>query len=247
VFSVQERDRVHEHVLALAAADTRVVAGAVVGSLALGSGDRWSDLDLTFGVADETPLEAVLDDWARDLARAFDAVHLFDLASPPAIYRVFLLPGFLQVDLSVAPASAFGARGPKFRLLFGSAVESGSGSLPPSPRHLFGLSVHHVVRARVSIERGRHWQAEYWIGEIREHALELACRRHGLELAEGRGLDELPAAVLEPFEAALVRSMERQELVRALRSAVEALLRESTEVPGLDPKVAARLRELADG
>jgi hypothetical protein len=45
VFSVEDRQRVHDRVLELAAADDRVVAGAVVGSLADG-GDRWSDLDL---------------------------------------------------------------------------------------------------------------------------------------------------------------------------------------------------------
>jgi hypothetical protein len=32
--------------------DERVVAGAAVGSLAVDGGDRFSDLDLTFGIAD---------------------------------------------------------------------------------------------------------------------------------------------------------------------------------------------------
>ena len=48
MFSTQDRDRIRERVLQLAASDARVVAGAVVGSLAHGGGDRWSDLDLTF-------------------------------------------------------------------------------------------------------------------------------------------------------------------------------------------------------
>jgi len=52
VFTVPERDRVRDHVLRLAGSDSRVVAGAVVGSLAHGEGDRWSDLDrLLFGEA----------------------------------------------------------------------------------------------------------------------------------------------------------------------------------------------------
>jgi hypothetical protein len=48
LFTVEDRDRTRDRVLDLAASDERVVAGAVVGSLALASGDRWSDLDLTF-------------------------------------------------------------------------------------------------------------------------------------------------------------------------------------------------------
>ena len=41
MFSVSDRDRIRDRVLQLATSDTRVVAGAVVGSLALGKGDRW--------------------------------------------------------------------------------------------------------------------------------------------------------------------------------------------------------------
>jgi hypothetical protein len=55
MFDVEERDRVRARVLALASSDPRVVSGAEVGSLALGEGARWSDLDLTFPVADGVP------------------------------------------------------------------------------------------------------------------------------------------------------------------------------------------------
>lgn len=41
------------------------MAGAVVGSLALSDGDRWSDLDLTFAVDDNFSMYDVLEDWTR--------------------------------------------------------------------------------------------------------------------------------------------------------------------------------------
>ncbi len=113
MFSIKDRNHIRDHVLQLAVSDTRVVAGAVVGSLALDEGDRWSDLDLTFAVADELPIRNVLEDWTRNLIKEFSAVQLFDLPSGASIYRVFLLPGCLQFDLSFTPASQFGATGPK--------------------------------------------------------------------------------------------------------------------------------------
>jgi hypothetical protein len=244
VFSVAERDRVRDRVLEMAAADPRVVAGAVVGGLAEGGGDRWSDLDLTFAVDDAVPLSDVLADWTREFAAEFDAAHLFDLPAGAAIYRVFLLPGCLQVDLSFAPASSFGARGPRFRLLFGEAVDLPLPS-PASANELFGLGVHHAVRARFCIERGRRWQAEYWISGVRDQALVLACRRRGLAVAEGRGFDDLPAEVLAPFEEALVRSLEPEELLRALAAAVAGLLGESAEAADLATAVKDQLRELS--
>ena len=69
MFTVGQRDALRDRVLRLAAEDDRVVAAAVVGSLAVaGGGDRFSDLDLTFGIADRVPVTEVLDDWATTLA-----------------------------------------------------------------------------------------------------------------------------------------------------------------------------------
>jgi len=243
MFSVSDRDRIRDYVLQLAASDARVVAGAVVGSLALSGGDRWSDLDLTFAVADNVPVPDVLEDWTRKLVQELDAVHLFDLPSGASIYRVFLLPGCLQFDLSFTPASKFGAAGPKFKLIFGSSVEKPY-TQPPTAHELFGYAVHHALRARFCIERGRYWHAEYWISGTRDYALSLACRRRGLPAVYGRGFDDLPPDVRDVFKSALVTSLERDELLRALGSAIQGLLQEVDEVQDLAAKVEPQLREL---
>src|SRR5207247_6863263 len=157
--------------------------------------------------------------------------------------RVFLLPGCLQFDLSFTPASQFGASGPKFKLISGVAVEKPQ--IQPTPaQELFGYAVHHSVRARICIERGRYWQAEYWISGIRDYALSLACRRRDLPAREGRGLDDLPADVRKRFSGALVTSTERDELLRALGCAIDGLLREVDEVQALATKVEPQLRRL---
>lgn len=242
MFSIEDRDRVRDRVLSLAASDPRVVAGAVVGSLALHEGDRWSDLDLTFAV-DGAPVLDVLRDWTGAIVDEFDAVELFDLVAGPSTYRVFLLPGCLQFDLSFTPASAFGATGPKFRLLFGEAVEKPY-TPAPSPHEIFGYAVHHALRARFCIERGRVWQAEYWISGVRDAALTLACLRRDLPAPHGRGFDALPADVRDALQDALVRSLTRDELLRALRVAIAGLLRETAQAPEMAAKVEPHLREL---
>jgi hypothetical protein len=241
VFTVEERDRVRGRLLEMAEQDARIVAGAEIGALARG-GDRWSDLDLTFGVADGGNVEAVLADWTMEVGREFEAVHLFDLPHRTSIYRVFLLPGNLQVDLSFTPEHDFGALGPSFTLLFGDAVER-EPVPPPSPQHLFGLGAHHAVRARICIERGRFWQGEYWISGVRDQALSLASLRRGLETSYGRGFDQLPEETLTLASAALVRLPEREELLRALRASIDLLLEEAGE---LASKLAMQLRTLPD-
>jgi len=243
MFSVSDRDRIRDRVLQLATSDTRVVAGAVVGSLALDKGDRWSDLDLTFAVADNVSIFEVLEDWTRNLVEEFDAAHLFDLPSGPSIYRVFLLPGCLQFDLSFTPASRFGATSPKFKLIFGNSVEKPY-TQSSSAHELFGHAVHHALRARFCIERARYWHAEYWISGTRDYALSLACHRRGLPVFDGRGFDDLPSTVHNVFTQTLVTTLERGELLRALGCAIEGLLLEAEEVQELAEKVEPQLRML---
>ena len=123
MFTVEQRDALLEQVLVLGREDERVVAGAVVGSLAVeAGGDRFSDVDLTFGVAGDDQVADVLDDWTRSLIDELDAVPLVDLQRGPSTYRVFLLPDALQLDLSVTPASQFRPAGPRFRLVFGETA-----------------------------------------------------------------------------------------------------------------------------
>src|SRR5204862_236911 len=82
-------------------------AGALVGSLAVGTGDSYSDIDLTFGISEDARVVDVLEDWTGRLADDVDAVRLVDLERAPTTYRVFLLPGALQLDLSMTPADRF--------------------------------------------------------------------------------------------------------------------------------------------
>jgi hypothetical protein len=239
VFEPADRERAKEHLLRAAEGDPRVVAAAFIGSSAVGE-DRWSDLDLTLGVDDEASIDAVLADWTRDLSGALGGTALFDLQAGSSLYRVFLLPGCLQVDVSFTPARDFGATGPRFSLLFGESIERPH-SPEPDAADLFGRAVHHAVRTRICVERGRLWQAEYWLGSLRNDALALACVRRDLPASHGRGLHELPADVTAAFEQTLIQSLEPEELLRVLRVGVEALLREGNE---LAPPLERELRAL---
>ncbi|HEY0830012.1 MAG TPA: nucleotidyltransferase domain-containing protein [Candidatus Dormibacteraeota bacterium] len=245
MFTVEYRTKVREELIEKAHADPRIESAAAVGGSAQGETDRWSDLDLAFGIAPDASLESVLADWTRDARRQFEAVTLFDLPRGKSIYRVFLLPGSLQVDLSFTPGAEFGALGPRFALLFGAAAKRDAPP-SPSPRSEFGLATHHVVRARICVARGSLWQAEHWTSLVRDHALALACIRLGLEVDYGRGFDALPIEIREQAANALVRSTQPGEVLRALRGATELLLSESAGVHEDSTKIESLLREVLE-
>jgi hypothetical protein len=167
------------------------------------------------------------------------ALHHFDVKSGAWIYRVFLLPGTLQVDLAFVPASEFRALAPTFRLMFGKANESRHAP-PPPPEDIIGLGWLYALHARSCIARRNLWQAEYMISGIRDSALALACVRHGLPAVHGRGIDRLPVGVTAPFEGSLVGNLDAAELSRAFRVAVDGLL---TEIRSTDKELAGRLQE----
>jgi hypothetical protein len=245
LFTVEQRDALRDRVLSLAQNDARVVAGAMVGSLALGAGDRFSDLDLTFAVVDDVPVAAVLDDWTATLKEDAAAVVLVDLERGPTTYRVFLLPDALQFDLSMTPAARFVPAGPKFRLVFGESAGPEAPAKPPDAANLFGWGVIYALHSRACIERGRLWQAEHYIGAVRDHALSLACLTRGLPAVQARGYDDLPADILAQFGSTHIASLDPAHLQTALSAATRALLRQGREVgvPSADAS-AQRLAEL---
>ncbi len=225
MFTAEYRDHVRNRVLELARADPRITAGAFTGSMALGPGDKWSDIDIAFGVADGIALDTLLHDWTQRLDREFSVLDHFDLPSGPSIYRVFLLESGLELDMGVTPEREFGARGQNFRSLFGVSRQV-EGVPQPDAGYLIGLAWHHVLHSRSCIERRKPWQAEYWISGVRDHTLALACLRLGESALYGRGIDRLPAAVTDPLADALVRSLAEGELRRALAAATGCLINE---------------------
>jgi hypothetical protein len=256
MFTVAQRDALRGRVIALAEEDERVVAAAAVGSLAVDGGDRLSDVDMTFGVDDRLRIVDVLDDWTRTLADEFDAVPLVDLERGPTIYRVFLLQDLLQLDLSMTPARSFRPAGPRFRLLFGETapelhadVPTDAGSLfiatPAIAQDIFGWGAIYALHARVCIERGRRWQAEHYVGAVRDHALALACRREDLPAAQARSYDDLSAETLGRLDDGHVGSLEPTALRAALAACMLALTYEGAQarLPHAEI-VAERLAEL---
>lgn len=237
MFRAEDRERVQDRLLDLAAADEAVVGAAIVGSQAAGQADRWSDIDVNLAV--DGPLDAVLERWTRRLYDDFGAVHHWDLPVRTAVYRVFLLPGVLEADLAFVPAADFGPSGPHWRPVFGIAGSRRASAAAPDVGGLAGLAWHHALHARISIERRRWWQAEHWISALRDQVITLACLRLGLPAAYAKGAHLLPAEVTDALAETLVGSLTEAELRRALGAVSSAVL---AELERSDAELTDRLR-----
>lgn len=222
--------------VASAHADAHILGAAHVGSMASGRIDRWSDIDLALCLAPAANPEEVVAEWTERLYRQHGAAAHLDVHRGQTLYRVFLLDNTLQVDLSFWTAAEFGASGPAFQLIFG--VPNERPHHPVDARELVGLAWVHALHVRSSLARGRVWQAEYMLGQVRDHVLALACLRHALPTSEGRGWDDLPESVTSPLQAAFVRFLDVAELRRAFGVTMAAL---HTEIRLLAPALADQL------
>jgi hypothetical protein len=245
VFSADDRSALRDALIDAARRDARISGAALTGSASTGAEDRWSDIDLAFGVAPDANHAAVIAEWTEHMYGDHGAVHHTDITAGPALFRVFLLRNTLQVDLAFWPASEFGAIAPTFRLVSGTATARPA--FPgPSAEPMIGMAWLYALHARSSIARGKSWQAEYMISGMRDHELALACVRLGVPAVQGRGMDLLPRDVTAPMADAIVRSLDEPELHRAFARACELLL---VEIEHVDKTLAARLsapiRELA--
>jgi hypothetical protein len=238
MFTAEERDRVRAQLLSRAEADGAITGAAFTGSLATGDGDRWSDTDLVLAVRGE--LTATVAKWTRWLHDELGAVHHWDLTTAPSVVRVFLLPGWLELDLTFAPEDQFGPRSEQWRTIFGQPRE-----LQPFPpldtEQLAGLVWHHALHARICVERSRWWQAEHWISAIRDHVITLACLRLGYPANYAKGAHLLPEDLATPLEATLVRSPDESELRRALAATVIVA---TGELERTNPALGGRLRPM---
>ena len=239
MFTPDQRTRLRSDLLEFATHDRRISGAAITGSGAANGEDKWSDVDLAFGLVDPADQPGALADWTSYMYEKHTALHHLDVIAGLWTYRVFLLPGALQVDLAFVQATEFRPLAPSFRLVFGTANEPRSFP-PPTPDSIIGLGWLYALHARSCIARMRLWQAEHMISGVRDHALALACIRYGLPAVHGRGIDRLPAELTAQFEGALVQQMSTAELSRALRVALE---RFRTEVQAADEKLGERLQD----
>ena len=159
MFTIEDRATLRSNLLERAARDRRITGAAITGSAAESREDRWSDIDLAFGVAAEAQLPDVLVDWTAPMYEEHGAVHHLDVLAGPWTYRVFFLANTLQVDLAFVTEAEFRALAPSFRLVSGKAVEPRT---PPAPSigWIIGMAWLHALHARSSIARGKLWQAE---------------------------------------------------------------------------------------
>lgn len=89
MFTPEGRSRLRSELLERAATDPRICVAAITGSAVLEHEDRWSDIDLAFGIVDEADLDMILSDWTDFMYATHLALHHLDVKAGPG-YTAYL-------------------------------------------------------------------------------------------------------------------------------------------------------------
>jgi hypothetical protein len=130
-----------------------------------------------------------------------------------------------------------------FHLLFGTVNEPTSPRAPDAGAAI-GWAWLYALHARSALARGRLWQAVMMLDDLRDQVIALACARHGLDAHHGRGVDQLPTAVLTSLGAAHATEISPTALASRLRALLDLLM---VEVRAHDIALADRLRPAVEG
>jgi len=248
VFDAHEREALRAHLVSVAKADDRIAAAALLGSAARGEEDSWSDIDLALRLVPGAVPEAVADAWMARVAESELVVDHLDIRASGALYRVLLLGSTLQVDLSFWPHDQPLAAGAPVEVLFGEVpVLPTSATDTDDPVIAVRMGWLYALHARSALGRHRVWQAIWMLESIRNVVAALYCRRLGLPMSEGRGVDRLPAELLAGLAGSMPARVDPDQLWAGFAVLIGLLLEEA-ERQGVEVSVnlARVITELAN-
>jgi predicted nucleotidyltransferase len=230
--STLDRDATLARVIELLEADPRIEAAVITGSLGTGRADRWSDIDIAAVVSDADSCESVTADWVALIYGEMLVAHHYETAFDTTLVRGFLLNSGLVVDLGFTPSADFSVWAPVTVAFDRTGVATRLAEVPqpwtvaPDWQAEAGFAWHDALHAIAAANRGRSWQALYFLQRLRNRTLVLATQRHGMDADEFKSVDDLPAEERDRLLTSLVGELSQPSLLGAIESTTLAFLDE---------------------
>lgn len=232
IFTPRERAACIRELIAVLRGAGGVEGVVALGSIANGSMDRHSDVDLAVALAPGAASARVAAECTQLVLATLPVFHYFSQSLGEIEFRGFLLDNFLEIDLG-----------------FMDADEVGAVTALPEADAAAKLDFiwHDVIHAAVALDRGHPWRALWYVDRLRNGALELAGGRLGLEMRHFKEVDRLPPKTLAVAGTAIAAHPTAAQLWPALRAATSALFAEGRAThPELADKLEAKLNRFLD-
>lgn len=243
MFSVDDRQALASLLVEHATEDPHVTGAAFVGSAARGEQDEWSDIGLALCIAPAVEVATAADQWTEWFKNHAPIADTLDIHGGGGLYRVFLLENSLQVDLSFFPPEQFRATGSDpMQTVYGDPPpQDAATDAPWDPSARMGWL--YLLHARSALCRGRYWQCELMLSELRGVILSLCAQRHGLRRDHARQAHLLPSDFTSALGASRASNVDAAELRRSVSATAGLYL---SEISRWDSDYESRLSPAVD-
>jgi len=210
--------------------DDRVLAAWLVGSLAQGSGDRFSDIDL-YIVPGDLYYEAVFEE-RENLAQSLgDVLSTFEVSWPSCQMLGVILKNGVELDLcySRLDQCEIFKSDCSYKILFDKSGQLEQRlSTPVLPdddpieeiQHIIRSSHYHFLHAIHGMARENLWSALYHTERLRTGYIQLLSRRAGRDLQEWKALELHDGTELSALKETFC-SFNRESVRRGIDTLVE--------------------------
>jgi predicted nucleotidyltransferase len=240
LYDSEYRNHILETVTRALIDDKRIAGALLVGSGAKGFHDRYSDVDLTVLVGDETQLEEIYVDWWE---RLHDLLPTIDAFKEPSSHLYgLLLNRYMEIDIGFQGESALFERKPNWKILFDRRGVIPSLMKPrekavddQSTAHDKRLqdSWYYIIHTISAIQRGQPLRANFFINFLRDEAILMAGLNRDLATSlrsYHKEADKLPEEVKKKIINSIPANTKPVEQLRALRTVVNLYYEEAEKL-----------------
>lgn len=252
-----ERSTILQRIINELRDDDRIIAVLLAGSTAFGFNDRFSDIDLVIITPDDS-FEQVCQTWSKWIEKTYRILQSFNGAEHEHKHIfVFLLEGFLEIDLVFEAWSAVSHKHP-WTVAFDKSgqVEEKLKSLATQEAHSqlsryrenIGSVWYHVTHGAAALKRGKLWRAYYETLQLMYKTAELAGIYWGKETEDFQSLDELPPEFLERLSKGATGKLTLINLEKTFREIVDLYFDQAQKLDeSLGVKVGKETEQLLVG
>ena len=202
--------------------------------------DEYSDIDLCVVVGKDDDILPAFKEWPVRITELFAIIQYVE--SIERFLHIFLLEGFLELDIGFLSLSNLTARKGRWKVAFdySGKIEDIMQSSWNERRHqtdIEAIYLHriksiwsYIMHAVVALQRNLPWKAISELGEIRNQTIELRGLREGLDTKRFRHVDKMSQEFLEDMRKTLVSSMDDKEIMNAIRIATNCFFREARRI-----------------
>jgi len=240
IFTPKAREAAKEYLIALAAENTNIIAGVLLGSASYGYVDEWSDIDFCVVVDEEDSIEKAMLHMSEGV-KAYSPILCFGQLTQRRL-QIYLLDNYLELNISFRPKGNIGINKGVWQVVLDKSgkiemeVENSwvahqetqkekaqSQDVHEKVKSYANETWHFLFHCAIAIKRKKYWRTIGELDIVRNRLVELKGLRYAIDTGRYRGVDNLPEHELKIIQMTMAIDTSWEGLAQCLNVLADAI------------------------